>query len=82
MARKACHISICIYLYLFIIKVRAETDYIVTYGYGDIKRYYHLFNEETLMDLLSKCDCEIIKLFTDKTGICAIISKKHIINQN
>lgn len=54
-------------------------DYIVTFGKENIERYYHLFDEDTLRNLLEKCNCHIYRIYDDPSGTVAIIKKKKYI---
>jgi len=57
-------------------KINDNNDYFVSFGNDKgIKRYYHLFTNEDLTSLLKKCNCEIINIFFDSTGIYGLIKK-------
>lgn len=57
-------------------KLETDNDYIVTYGLENVERYYHLFDELELYNLLKKCDCDIHKIYDHPTGVVGIINKK------
>ena len=57
-------------------KLETENDYIVTYGLDNVERYYHLFDEAELRDLLKKCNCNIFKIYDHQTGVVGIINRK------
>lgn len=52
-----------------------NNDYLVSWGIKKIQRYYHLFDLVEFKKLLENCNCNIIKIQNDITGVIGIIKK-------
>jgi SAM-dependent methyltransferase len=52
-----------------------NNDYLVSWGVQKIQRYYHLFNVDDFTNLLKLCNCNIVNVYNDITGVVGIISK-------
>lgn len=57
------------------IPLERKGDFLVTWGETKIKRYYHLFDEQELTELIGKINCSVMKIFNHHSGVGCIIKK-------